>query len=141
MMMQVKTSRINVRSDGHTDLIDITDKVRQNLERTGLKEGTATVFVVGSTGGLSTVEYEPGLVEDMKGLFERIAPEGIEYGHELRWHDGNGHSHVRATLLGPSLSVPFEGGELILGTWQQIVFIDFDARPRSRELVTQFTGV
>lgn len=139
--MQVKTSRIKVRTEGNADIIDITGKVQERLQASGLKEGTATVFVVGSTGGLSTVEYEPGLVTDLRSLFDRIAPQGIEYEHELRWQDGNGHSHVRATLLGPSLSVPFEGGALILGTWQQIVFIDFDVRARSRELVTQFFGV
>ena len=141
MTMAVKTSRIRVKTKGNTHVIDITDQVKENLDKSGLQEGTATVFVIGSTGALSTLEYEPGLIEDMENLFERVAPQGIVYGHELRWHDGNGHSHVRATLLGPDISVPFEGGELILGTWQQIIFIDFDVRPRSRELVTQFTGV
>ena len=139
--MNVSTLRLTIRTEGHTDVIDITEKVQGNLEKAGLQEGTATVFVVGSTGGISTVEYEPGLVGDLKGLFDRVAPEDISYGHEEMWHDGNGHSHVRATLLGPSLSVPFEAGKLILGTWQQIVFIDFDVRPRSRDLVTQFAGV
>ena len=139
--LDVKTSRVRLKTKGDADIIDITEKVQANLEKSGLKEGTATVFVIGSTGGLSTVEYEPGLVADLKGLFDRVAPQGMEYQHELAWNDGNGHSHVRATLLGPSLSVPFEKGQLILGTWQQIIFIDFDNRARSRELVTQFTGL
>ena len=139
--MDIRTFRLRVRTKGNADVIDITEEVQEHLRQSGLQEGTATVFVVGSTGGLSTVEYEPGLVADLKTLFERLAPQGIEYQHELRWHDGNGHSHVRATLLGPSLSIPFQDSELILGTWQQIVFIDFDVRPRAREIVAQYTGV
>ena len=139
--MKVQTSKVRVKTKGNTDIINITERVQENLEKSGLTEGTATVFVIGSTGGLSTVEYEPGLVADLKGLFDRVAPQGMEYHHEEAWHDGNGHSHVRATLLGPSLSVPFQKGELMLGTWQRIVFIDFDNRPRSRDLVTQYQGV
>jgi secondary thiamine-phosphate synthase enzyme len=99
------------------------------------------VFVTGATGGLTTVEYEPGLLMDLPEAFGRIAPEGKTYHHDQTWHDGNGHSHVRASLLGPSLAVPVENGKLLLGTWQQIVFIDFDTRPRRRELVVQLNGV
>ena len=138
--MDLQTRRINLETRGHADIIDITPQVQEELGKSGLVEGTVTVFVIGSTGALSTVEFEPGLVDDLKTLFEKVAPEGAEYQHELRWHDGNGHSHVRATLLGPSLSVPFVEAELILGTWQQIVFIDFDVRARTREIVTQFMG-
>jgi secondary thiamine-phosphate synthase enzyme len=104
------------------------------------REGQALVFVSGSTAALTTIEYEPGLLKDLPAAFERIAPKGLRYFHEDTWHDGNGHSHVRASLLGPSLTVPFRDAELLLGTWQQIVLVDFDNRPRRRELVVQLTG-
>ncbi len=138
--MPVVTKKIKLSSKGETDIIDITDKVNDCVETCRLKDGVATIFVSGSTGGLTTIEYEPGLLEDLPRAFEVIAPRRGEYHHNLRWHDGNGFSHVRAALLGPSLSVPFSNKKLHLGTWQQIVFIDFDNRPRSREIVVQIVG-
>jgi len=138
--MSVVTKSIKLKSKGETDIIDITQKVSKCVENSGLKDGVATVFVSGSTGGLTTIEYEPGLLEDLPCAFEVIAPRDGEYQHNLRWHDGNGFSHVRAALLGPSLSVPFTNKKLCLGTWQQIAFIDFDNRARSREIVVQIIG-
>jgi len=136
----IVTKTINLKSRGETDIIDITEKVSSCLAGSKLKDGIATVFVSGSTGGLTTLEYESGLIEDLKNGFEVIAPREGEYHHNLRWHDGNGFSHVRAAMLGPSLTVPFANKRLTLGTWQQIVFIDFDNRARSRELVVQIMG-
>lgn len=138
--MQVITEKIKLNSNGDTDIIDITSEVSGALKGTGLKNGLVTVFVSGSTGGLTTVEYEPGLVADLKKFFEKIAPKSGKYEHNLRWHDGNGYAHVRASFLGPSISIPFVKGGLRLGTWQQIIFIDFDNRPRSREITVQILG-
>ena len=134
------TLTLNLRSDGETDIIDITKDVHDLLKTTRLANGIVTLFVPGSTGGLTTIEYEDGVVKDLKNVFERVAPRNAEYKHNSKWGDGNGFSHVRASLIGPSMSVPFSGGNLMLGTWQQIVFIDFDNRPRSREIVAQFIG-
>jgi secondary thiamine-phosphate synthase enzyme len=115
--------------------------VRQVVAETGLVNGTVTVFNVGSTAGITTIEYEPGLVKhDINAAFEKIAPQAGRYEHEETWHDDNGHAHVRASMLGPSLVVPFDQQDLILGTWQQIVLIDFDTRPRTRKVVCQVTG-
>ena len=136
----VETHTINIESDGNCHIQDITSAVARAVGDSGLKNGIATVFVPGSTGGLTTVEFESGLVTDLEELFERIAPSSSSYHHDARWHDGNGHSHVRASLLGPSLTAPFVDGELTLGTWQQIIFIDFDNRPRSRRLIVQVLG-
>ena len=122
-------------------MIDATARVQEVVRRHGFLEGQALVFVSGSTAGLTTVEFEPGLQKDLPAAFERLAPRGIRYEHEETWHDDNGHSHVRASLLGPSLTVPFRDGRLLLGTWQQIVLIDFDTRSRRREVVVQLTGV
>jgi len=138
--MSVVTRYVGLESEGNCDILDITENVRAELRKTGLRDGTVTVFVPGATGGVTTVEFEGGLVRDLKEMFESVAPQGKPYYHDQKWHDGNGHSHVRASLLGPSLTVPFSGTELILGTWQQIVFIDFDVRRRSRRLVLQFIG-
>jgi len=138
--MPVATRYLALESDGNCDIQDITDDVRTELRATSLKNGTVTVFVPGATGGITTVEFEEGLIKDLREMFEAIAPQGKRYHHDQKWHDGNGHSHVRASLLGPSLTVPFCASELVLGTWQQIVFIDFDVRPRSRKLVLQFVG-
>ncbi|NQT81570.1 YjbQ family protein [bacterium] len=138
--MSVATRRVNLETQGNCDIRDITGEVRGQLRQTGMKDGAVTIFVPGATGGVTTVEFEDGLVRDLKELFDSVAPEGKRYYHDERWHDGNGHSHVRASLLGPSLTVPFCDGELILGTWQQIVFVDFDTRRRSRRLVLQFIG-
>ena len=138
--MAVITKKIKLNTQGDTDIIDITHDVAAILSKANVKNGIVTVFVSGSTGGLTTVEYEPGLVQDLKSFFEKIAPKAGTYQHNVQWHDGNGYAHVRASLLGPSVSIPFADGELLLGTWQQIIFIDFDNRPRNRELVVQIVG-
>ena len=122
------------------DILDITDDVFRLLRKSNFKSGIVTVFVHGSTAALTTIEYEPGLIEDMKRMLEQVVPQGIEYKHNLRWGDGNGHSHIRASLLGPSITVPFQDNSLMLGTWQQIVFIDLDNRPRSRDIIVQIMG-
>lgn len=120
--------------------MDITPHVVEALKRSKLEEGLATVFISGSTAGITTIEFEPGLVKDVRTLFEKIAPKESRYCHEEAWHDGNGHSHLRSALLKTSLAVPFLDRQLLLGKWQQIVLIDFDNRPRNRRLVTQFVG-
>jgi secondary thiamine-phosphate synthase enzyme len=136
----VVTKSISLKSKGETDIIDITDKVQACVSGSDMRSGIAIIFVPGSTGSLTTIEYESGLIKDLKTSFEIIAPRSGEYHHNIRWQDGNGFSHVRAALLGPCLSVPFSDRKLLLGTWQQIVFIDFDNRPRSRELIVQIIG-
>ena len=136
--MTVLTEHISVKTKGEVDIIDLTDKIEGAVENSGLSKGIVTIFVPGSTGALTTIEYEPGLLQDFPAALERIAGRDISYEHEKRWHDGNGHSHVRASLLGPSLTVPFNDAKLILGTWQQIVFIELDVR--SRNLVLQIIG-
>ena len=136
----VVREEISLRTKGFTDIIDITEKVQRSLGEAGLKEGILTVFVPGSTGGLTTLEYEPGLISDLKKALEVIAPQRGDYEHNRRWQDGNGFSHVRSALIGPSLTLPFSKGRLTLGTWQQIIFIDFDNRPRSRTLIIQIIG-
>lgn len=136
----VITKQIALHTRGNGDIVDITGEVAGAVAASEIRSGTVTVFIAGSTAGVTTVEYEPGLVADLQELWERIAPSGIEYQHNQRWHDGNGHSHVRASLLGASLTVPFEKKSLILGTWQQIVVIDFDNRARSRQVILQIMG-
>ena len=138
--MRITTDRVAVSTRGDCEMLDVTAPVQEVVMRHDYREGQALVFVSGSTAGLTTVEYEPGLLRDIPEAFERLAPRDIHYHHEDTWHDGNGHSHVRASLLGPSLTVPFASGKLLLGTWQQIVLIDFDNRPRHRELVVQLSG-
>lgn len=134
------TAHIPVSTKGFTDIHDLTPRVRAALREAKLQSGTATVFVSGSTAGITTIEYEPGLLQDLPAIFEKLAPVNAQYAHDNTWHDGNGYAHVRAALLGPSLVVPFAEGELLLGTWQQIVLIDFDNRPRRREIIVQFFG-
>jgi secondary thiamine-phosphate synthase enzyme len=138
--MPIVTDSLAVETRGDSQMIDLTARVQEVVERHGFREGQALVFVSGSTAGLTTVEFEPGLQKDLPAAFERIAPRDLRYAHEETWHDDNGHSHVRASLLGPSLSVPLRDGRLLLGTWQQIVLIDFDTRPRRREVVVQVSG-
>ncbi len=138
--LEVSTRYLNFPTKGDVDIIDITKEVSGALLKSKLADGVVTVFVPGATGAVATIEHESGLVSDFKAMLERIAPQGIEYLHNLKWGDGNGHSHVRASLLGPSLSVPFAGGTMMLGTWQQIIFIDLDNRPRNRELIVQIVG-
>jgi secondary thiamine-phosphate synthase enzyme len=136
----IVTDGVAVSTRGDDDILDLTEEVQALVRKHRLREGHALVFVSGSTAGLTTVEFEPGLVKDLPAAFERLAPRAARYHHEEAWHDGNGHSHVRASLLGPSLIVPVRDGELLLGTWQQIVLIDFDNRPRRREVVVQLSG-
>ena len=137
----VTTQELNIKTKGNCDVINITDQVVAAVTRSGLAAGTVTVFNVGSTAGITTTEYEPGLADyDLKAAFEKIAPENARYEHEETWHDDNGHAHVRATLLGPSLSIPVIDGRLTLGTWQQIILIDFDTRARTRTAICQMVG-
>lgn len=138
--MAVKTGTIELRTQGHADMLDITDRVAGVVAGSGLKDGIVTVFTPSSTSALTTIEFESGALSDLKRLYDEIVDPGRHYAHNARWGDGNGHSHVRAALQGASLTVPFVAGRLTLGTWQQIVFIDFDNRSRSRELVVQVIG-
>ena len=138
--MSVITKYINFDTRGNTDIIDITDDVSMAVRQSEIKNGIVTVFASGSTVAVTTIEYEPGLVFDLTQALERIAPQNIEYRHNQRWHDGNGHSHVRASLIGQSESFPIIDGEIALGTWQQIIYIDLDNRPRSRRLIIQIVG-
>jgi secondary thiamine-phosphate synthase enzyme len=138
--MSVQTYPIRLSTSGQTDVHDITAAVQEVVVRSGLKAGTATVFCPSSTSALTTIEFEPGCVSDLKRMFEELLPSGREYAHNATWDDGNGHSHLRASLLGPSLTVPFTGARLTLGTWQQVIYVDFDIRPRKRELIVQLIG-
>ena len=139
-IMAIITKKIKLNTKGDTDIINITAETSSAVLNSGLKNGSVTVFVPGSTGGVTTLEYEPGLVSDLKVFFEKIAPKAGIYQHNIKMQDGNGHSHVRAAFLGPSITVPFTDNKILLGKWQQIVFIDFDNRPRDRELIIQITG-
>ncbi len=136
----VITNKISLQTRGNADTHDITDAVARAVVGSGMTSGTVTLFCPGSTSGLTTIEFEPGAVADLKQVFDEVVPPDRYYRHNERWHDGNGHSHVRAALLGPSLSVPFADRRLMLGTWQQIVHMDFDVRPRQREIVVQVMG-
>jgi secondary thiamine-phosphate synthase enzyme len=138
--MPVKSTSIQLSTQGNLDFKDITDQVAQAVSQSGLKDGTVTIFCPSSTSSLTTIEYEPGCLNDLKRLFDQIAPASAAYAHEAAWEDGNGHSHVRAALLKPFLTVPFIDRRLTLGTWQQILYVDFDVRPRRRELVVQMIG-
>ena len=138
--MEVETHSINFKTNGNCDIIDITGKVEAVIAEANFDEGGVLIFAGGSTAGITTIEYEPGLLQDYPKFFDRIAPVNINYEHDNTWHDGNGHSHVRASLQGASLTVPFVNGSLTLGTWQQIIFVDFDNRSRSREVVIQLMG-
>jgi secondary thiamine-phosphate synthase enzyme len=136
----VVTKQISLQSKGECDIIDITPQVAQQLAGTDVNSGIVTLFVAGSTAGISTIEYESGLLSDFQNMWARNVPQNIPYDHNRRWGDGNGHSHVRASLLGASLVVPFSDKRLTLGTWQQIVLVDFDNRPRSRQIILQIMG-
>jgi len=138
--MKVITKSLKIKTRGNTDILDITSEVQRIIKDSKLSQGQVTIFVPGSTAGITTIEYEPGLLKDLPQAFERIAPQDIEYAHHLTWGDHNGSAHVRAALLGASKTFPFTQGELILGTWQQIVLVDFDERPRNREIVVQMIG-
>jgi secondary thiamine-phosphate synthase enzyme len=138
--IELKTFKISVQTNGNCDIIDITSKAEDLIIENNFIEGNMLIFAGGSTAGITTIEYEPGLLKDYPKFFDRIAPVDINYEHDNTWHDGNGHSHVRAALQGASLTVPFLNGKLLLGTWQQIIFIDFDNRSRRREIIVQITG-
>jgi secondary thiamine-phosphate synthase enzyme len=138
--MPVKTTSISISTKGNADIQDITDQIADAVSKNGLTAGIATVFCSSSTSALTTIEYESGALSDLRRLFDEIIPADREYAHNERWHDGNGHSHVRAALLGPSLTIPFVDGQLALGTWQQVIYVDFDNRPRQRKLVVQLIG-
>jgi len=138
--MTVQTMTLKMQTRGEADCIDVTPETEQIIAESGLDAGIATLFVPGSTAALTTIEFEPGALKDFQRLFEEIAAKGRSYDHNERWGDGNGHSHVRAALLGPSLTIPFADRKLLLGTWQQILFIDFDNRPRDRTIIVQVMG-
>jgi secondary thiamine-phosphate synthase enzyme len=139
-VMPVQTKKLNLQTSGDADVLDITRLVTQRVQETGLSGGIVTIFCPSATSGLTTLEYESGCVSDLRRLFDEIADPGRHYAHNARWGDGNGHSHVRAALLGPSLTIPFVEGRLTLGTWQQVIYVDFDNRRRQRELVLQIIG-
>ena len=138
--MKIVTEKIALNTKGDPDLINITDKIEDILDAIGLKHGQVTVFVVGSTAAITTFEYEPGLIEDIREFFERLIPRKKPYHHDDTWGDANGFSHIRAAVQGPSVTIPFDGGKLLLGTWQQVVLAEFDNRPRKREVIVQVTG-
>ncbi len=138
--MPVVTGSLNLNTKGNTDIFDITHDVARLVQQSGLRSGTVTVFCPSSTSGVTTVEFEPGAVADLKRMFEELVPSNRDYKHNGTWGDANGHSHMRASLLGASLTVPFVEKTLTLGTWQQIVYLDFDTGPRRRELVVQMVG-
>ena len=138
--MTVITRDITFQSEGNCDITDITSRVAKTVEESGVDNGIVTLFVVGSTAGITTIEYEPNLLSDFKNMWDRVMPQNIPYEHNRTWGDGNGHSHVRASTLGASLVIPFVSKRLTLGTWHQIVFVDFDNRARSRKMVIQILG-
>jgi secondary thiamine-phosphate synthase enzyme len=138
--MMVTAKNITFQTKGNCDTIDITSQVAKNVEESEVNTGIVTLFIAGSTAGVTTIEYEPRLLSDFKGMWDRVIPQNIPYEHNETWGDGNGHSHVRASTLGASLTIPFVNKRLTLGTWQQIVFVDFDNRPRSRKIAIQILG-
>jgi len=138
--MAVVTNELYVASKGENDVIDLTEDVRKAVRESGAGTGVVTVFVSGSTAAVTTMEFEPGLVKDFPEMLERVSPKGREYEHQKTWNDGNGHSHVKASLVGPSLTVPFVKGDLAVGAWQQVVLVELDIRPRRRKIVVQIVG-
>lgn len=136
----IDTKEITFDTSGSGDIVDLTDDLRRVVKLSAIRSGTLTVFVPGSTGGLTTVEYEPGLLQDIPELFEKLVPSDREYHHDETWHDGNGFSHLRSSLVGPDITIPFVLGELTLVRWQQVVFLEFDNKARSRTLVLQLIG-
>lgn len=138
--MQILTTTFSISTKGHNQINDITQKVQDVLSKSGLKEGSALIFVPGSTAGITTIEYEPGLIRDISEFYEQLIPSNKKYHHNETWNDENGYAHVRAALQGASFTVPFKDSKLILGTWQQIVLIDFDNRSRNRNVIVQLTG-
>lgn len=138
--MSVYSDEINIQTNGEIDIVDITSDVIEVVNKSKIKDGIACIFISGSTGALTTIEYEPGLIQDLPQALERIIPKNINYKHHQTWHDDNGHSHVRASLIGPSLTIPINNGKLIYGTWQQLVFIELDTRSRNRNIFVQIVG-
>lgn len=139
-MHTIETLSLSIKTKGSTSINDITDNVQSLISSSGFKEGNALIFVIGSTAGITTIEHEPGLLKDYPSFFDKIIPSNQRYHHDDTWHDGNGHSHIRASLQGASFIVPFTSGRLLLGTWQQIILIDFDNHPRNREIIVQLNG-
>ena len=140
IIMNIETHSFSLKTRGNCDIIDITGKVEEIISERKFEEGNVLIFASGSTAGITTIEYEPGLLKDYPAFLEKIIPGNVRYEHDNTWHDGNGHAHIRAALQSASLTVPFNHGNLLLGTWQQIIFIDFDNRSRSREVIVQVTG-
>ena len=138
--MAIITNTIQTKSKGENDMVDLTKQTSKAIEESKLEDGIVTVFVSGSTAAVTTIEYEPGLENDFPKMLSRIAPKEIEYKHNKTWHDGNGHSHVRASLIGPSITIPFKDGNLLLGMWQQIVLLEMDTRQRERKIILQIIG-
>ena len=138
--MVVFTKHLQIESRGENDVVDLTQEVQAGVDESEIENGVATVFVSGSTAAVTTLEYEPGLVKDFPEMLERVAPKSRAYAHQQAWNDNNGHSHVKASLVGPSIAVPFVDGRLALGTWQQVVFVELDTRPRTRGIVLQIMG-
>ncbi|MBP7216048.1 MAG: secondary thiamine-phosphate synthase enzyme YjbQ [Candidatus Omnitrophica bacterium] len=138
--MNITTEILKHSTKGTGDLVDITSQISQLLDNSKLKSGIATIFVVGSTAAITTFEYEPGLIKDVQDLCEKLIPRKARYAHDETWGDANGFSHLRASLFSPSLSIPFTNGQLVLGTWQQVVLAEFDTRPRNRQVIVQFMG-
>ncbi len=136
----IVTKTIALSTEGYCDILNITDQISHQVAESGIESGTVTVFVPGSTGGLTTIEYEPGLQKDIPELMEKLIPSDRPYYHDETWHDGNGFSHLRSALIGPDITIPFVRGRLTLGTWQQVVFLDFDNKRRKRELILQIMG-
>ena len=138
--MSVHYDELNFKSKGEVDIVDITDDIQKIVNKSKIKDGISCVFVPGSTGIVTTIEYEPGLKKDFPNALQKIAPKGEYYYHHETWNDDNGHSHVRASLMGPSLTIPIKNGKLLHGTWQQIVFVELDTRPRNRNIIVQIIG-
>jgi secondary thiamine-phosphate synthase enzyme len=139
-VVTICTKKITEQTAGFCDIVDLTAKINEHIEHTKIRQGLVSVFVSGSTAGITTVEHEPGLVQDLKELVEKLIPSNRRYHHDDRWGDDNGFSHLRASLFGPSISIPIENGRPLLGTWQQVILLDFDNRPRTREIIVQVVG-
>lgn len=138
--MKILNTKISISTKGNEDFVNITPQLQDIYNASGLNDGIITVFVSGSTAGITTFEYEPGLIKDLKEFYDKMAPSNVKYHHDETWGDANGFSHVRATFTGPSMVIPFEKGKLLLGTWQQVVLMEFDNRPRRRDIVVQLMG-
>jgi secondary thiamine-phosphate synthase enzyme len=138
--MRISTSKITEKTAGFCDIVNLTAKISEHIERSKIHQGLVSVFVSGSTAALTTIEYEPGLIEDLKEFVEKLIPSNRRYRHDDRWGDDNGFSHLRASLFGPSVNIPVENGRPLLGTWQQVILLDFDNRPRTREITVQLIG-